>query len=151
MCTRIGKLVLEAIAVSAGLSFLKKKEIFEFDVNTIGNEKFRQYAETYLQIGDFVLDKTCGFLEIDLGIETNEQQKERTKIKKPKKVKREYKEVQDEDEDEDEEEEEEEKNEDEDKDYKEEEEEEEEEDNEEELISKVAENDFGDQKKILNN
>eukprot|EP01155_Anaeramoeba_flamelloides_P020409 Anaeramoba_flamelloidesa579708_37.p1 GENE.a579708_37~~a579708_37.p1 ORF type:complete len:128 (-),score=41.98 a579708_37:52-435(-) len=97
MCTRLGKLVLEALAVSAGLSFLKKKEIFEFDVNTIGNEKLRKYAETYLQIGDFVLDKTCGFLEIDLGIEKKDKKKVRSKIKNPRKVKREYKEVEDND------------------------------------------------------
>ncbi|KAJ6240986.1 hypothetical protein M0813_23635 [Anaeramoeba flamelloides] len=74
MCTSLGKLALKALALSAGLSLLKKKDIFELDVNTIGNEKLRHYTEIYLQIGDYVLDKACDFLEIE--IYPKEQQKE---------------------------------------------------------------------------
>ncbi|KAJ3451237.1 hypothetical protein M0812_04907 [Anaeramoeba flamelloides] len=88
MCTRLGKLVLEALAISAGLSLLKKKEIFELDVNTIGNEKLRHYTVIYLQIGDYVLDKTCDFLEIEIG--KKEQQKEFSEKEQVNEVEEDY-------------------------------------------------------------
>ncbi|KAJ6231893.1 hypothetical protein M0813_05411 [Anaeramoeba flamelloides] len=64
MCTNLGKFVLKSISLSAGLAYLKRKEIFALDVNRISNDKLRECTESYFNLGEYVLEKTCELLEI---------------------------------------------------------------------------------------
>ncbi|KAJ6227688.1 hypothetical protein M0813_09591 [Anaeramoeba flamelloides] len=64
MCTPLARFALKATVFSAGLSLLSRKDIFELNTSMFPNEAIQSGLEHYLELGDWVFDKACDFLQI---------------------------------------------------------------------------------------
>ncbi|KAJ3439344.1 hypothetical protein M0812_15370 [Anaeramoeba flamelloides] len=64
MCTPLARFALKATVFSAGLSLLSRKDIFELNTSMFPNETIQSGLEHYLELGDWVFDKACDFLQI---------------------------------------------------------------------------------------